>query len=100
LFGGGAFPQGQAFDDALVAAVVNSNASGSDHAGRARQAALANWAKLPGARDAHPREEHLLPLLVCAGAAGDDAAEAIDRGGLYGVAKSAFVFGGTPSQLV
>jgi aromatic ring-opening dioxygenase catalytic subunit (LigB family) len=26
-----------------------------------------DWDKLPGARYCHPREEHLLPLLVCAG---------------------------------
>lgn len=28
---------------------------------------FAEWDKLPGARYCHPREEHLLPLLVCAG---------------------------------
>jgi aromatic ring-opening dioxygenase catalytic subunit (LigB family) len=32
-------------------------------------AKLADWSSLPGARTAHPREEHLLPLLVAAGAA-------------------------------
>ena len=31
---------------------------------------LAAWASAPGARAAHPREEHLLPLHVCAGLAG------------------------------
>ncbi len=30
---------------------------------------LINWAKAPQARYCHPREEHLLPLLVCFGAA-------------------------------
>lgn len=34
-----------------------------------RQQRLANWARAPGARTAHPREEHLLPLMVIAGAA-------------------------------
>ena len=38
----------------------------------ARDAALARWAQAPGARVAHPREEHLLPLMVMAGAAGPD----------------------------
>ncbi len=31
---------------------------------------LTNWEKAPGARVCHPREEHLLPLHVCACAAG------------------------------
>jgi hypothetical protein len=34
-----------------------------------RQQLLAQWAKAPGARFAHPREEHLLPMMVVAGAA-------------------------------
>ena len=32
-----------------------------------RLARLANWASAPSARYCHPREEHLLPLHVCAG---------------------------------
>jgi aromatic ring-opening dioxygenase catalytic subunit (LigB family) len=35
---------------------------------------LAQWSDAPSARVAHPREDHLLPLLVAAGAAGDDRA--------------------------
>jgi len=34
-----------------------------------RDAALSLWEAAPGARQAHPREEHLLPLMVAAGAA-------------------------------
>ncbi len=34
-----------------------------------REAALSLWEAAPGARQAHPREEHLLPLMVAAGAA-------------------------------
>lgn len=34
-----------------------------------RQARLVDWATAPGARFCHPREEHLLPIHVCAGAA-------------------------------
>ncbi len=37
-----------------------------------RRAELLSWEKAPRARACHPREEHLLPLMVCAGAAGDD----------------------------
>ena len=34
-----------------------------------REQRLLRWAEAPGARYCHPREEHLLPLHVCAGAA-------------------------------
>jgi len=45
-----------------------SHAVGLDTA--ARSAMLADWQKAPAGRMAHPREEHLIPLLVAAGAAG------------------------------
>ena len=39
-----------------------------------REAALARWeSAAPFARECHPREEHLIPLMVAAGAAGADA---------------------------
>jgi len=40
--------------------------------GRARADHLAEWEAAPAGRASHPREEHLLPLHVCAGAAGED----------------------------
>lgn len=43
-----------------------------------RQAFLADWERIPGARYCHPREEHLLPLLVCAGLATDPGAAVFD----------------------
>ncbi|NVJ64826.1 MAG: dioxygenase, partial [Flavobacteriaceae bacterium] len=36
---------------------------------QARSEQLSNWENAPGARFCHPREEHLLPLHVCYGAA-------------------------------
>ncbi len=42
--------------------------------GAARSAALAAWQQAPAARQAHPREEHLLPLMVAVGAAEQEAA--------------------------
>ena len=39
-----------------------------------RTAALAAWESAPSARVAHPREEHLLPLMVAVGAAEHDVA--------------------------
>lgn len=37
-----------------------------------RKRMLVNWEQAPGARLAHPREDHLIPLMVVAGAAGAD----------------------------
>ncbi|MEN0062822.1 MAG: class III extradiol ring-cleavage dioxygenase [Myxococcota bacterium] len=58
-----------------------------------RDAALLNWAHAPAAREAHPREEHLLPLMVVAGAAGDDAANVPFHGRVFGKLVSAVHFG-------
>jgi aromatic ring-opening dioxygenase catalytic subunit (LigB family) len=37
-----------------------------------RDQRLTQWSTAPAARQAHPREDHLLPLIVIAGAAGED----------------------------
>ncbi|MBK6516417.1 MAG: dioxygenase [Polyangiaceae bacterium] len=62
-----------------------------DPASRDRRLAL--WAKAPAARQCHPREEHLLPLMVVAGAAGADRGAIAYRGGVFGVPVSAIHFG-------
>ena len=59
----------------------------------ARVAALAAWAKAPAARDAHPREEHLLPLHVVVGAAGNDPGRRTLKDVVMGAVESAFRFG-------
>ena len=38
---------------------------------------MIDWERAPAARQAHPREEHLLPLMVAIGAAGADAASCV-----------------------
>lgn len=43
----------------------------------ARSQRLAAWERAPGARVAHPREEHLLPLMVVVGAAEQDQARRV-----------------------
>ncbi|MEO6776953.1 MAG: class III extradiol ring-cleavage dioxygenase [Kofleriaceae bacterium] len=59
-----------------------------------RDAALAAWTQAPSARAAHPREEHLLPLMVVAGAAGADRAQLGFDGTVNGLRLSAFHFAG------
>lgn len=58
-----------------------------------RDARLAAWASAPAARLAHPREEHLLPLMVVAGAAGADRGTTAYNGAVWGKRLSAYHFG-------
>jgi aromatic ring-opening dioxygenase catalytic subunit (LigB family) len=61
--------------------------------GALRNAALAQWHAALAARMAHPREEHLLPLMVAAGAAGDDIGQKIFEGRVPHAKVSAYRFG-------
>jgi aromatic ring-opening dioxygenase catalytic subunit (LigB family) len=58
-----------------------------------RIAELAAWERAPAARDAHPREEHLLPLHVVVGAAGNDLGRRTLKDVVMGAVESAFRFG-------
>jgi aromatic ring-opening dioxygenase catalytic subunit (LigB family) len=58
-----------------------------------RDARLVAWASAPSAREVHPREEHLLPLMVVAGAAGDDVGAVAYTDVLMGVRVSSVRFG-------
>jgi aromatic ring-opening dioxygenase catalytic subunit (LigB family) len=58
-----------------------------------RDAKLVAWASAPAARLAHPREEHLLPLMVIAGAAGTDRGTVPYNGTFGGVRLSAYHYG-------
>ncbi len=60
---------------------------------KSRDAALTHWQDAPGARIAHPREEHLLPLMVVAGAAGLDPGQKIYSDRIMGASISAYRFG-------
>ena len=59
----------------------------------AREARLTAWASAPEARFAHPREEHLLPLMVAAGAAAGEPGRNVYRNDIMGAATSGFRFG-------
>jgi aromatic ring-opening dioxygenase catalytic subunit (LigB family) len=60
-----------------------------------REQALAGWAQAPSARLSHPQraEEHLLPLMLVAGAAGEDAGQCIFTDHVLETTLSAFRFG-------
>jgi len=60
-----------------------------------RWSALANWSKAPYATASHPlgAEEHLLPLMVAAGAAGNDKGDKIYSEQVLKTQLSAFQFG-------
>jgi aromatic ring-opening dioxygenase catalytic subunit (LigB family) len=79
-------PGSQLFDDWLGHAVCQPDI-------KARNAALANWVQAPAARYAHPREEHLMPLLVATGAAGNDVGVRTFNDVMMGWRISGFRFG-------
>jgi aromatic ring-opening dioxygenase catalytic subunit (LigB family) len=58
-----------------------------------RDAALEGWADAPGARISHPHEDHLLPLMVAAGAALDDRGVRDYRDQVFSAPVSGYRFG-------
>ena len=58
-----------------------------------RRALLERWSDAPGARQVHPREEHLLPLMLIAGAGGNAPGRAFYAETIMGKAVSALRFG-------
>lgn len=76
----------QVFDDWLTAAVETPDAE-------QRNTALTRWDRAPAAHLAHPREEHLIPLMVASGAAGHDVGRRVYSDKVSGLAMSAYRFG-------
>jgi aromatic ring-opening dioxygenase catalytic subunit (LigB family) len=76
------------FDDWLQTTLVGSSPA-------ERSALLMRWQEAPSAREAHPREDHLLPLMVAVGAAHEEPGECVYREeNVYGgVVVSSFRFG-------
>ena len=75
----------EAFDDWL-----NQTAALAEDA---RSEALSQWSAAPGARQVHPREEHLMPVMIVAGAGGEDHGSAFYKDHVFGKAVSAIGFG-------
>lgn len=84
-FGGAGRVASETFDAWLREAVT------ADPDTRAER--LRGWASAPSARRSHPREEHLLPLMVVAGAAGADRGRTAWNGTFARARLSAFHFG-------
>jgi len=84
-FGPRALPVSEAFDAWLRGAGTAAPAE--------RDRLLERWQEAPMARRAHPREEHLLPMMVIAGAAGEDRGTVAYEGTFAGVRLSAYHYG-------
>jgi aromatic ring-opening dioxygenase catalytic subunit (LigB family) len=87
-FGPGAKVPSAAFDRWLQQTLVDASPA-------ERDARLIAWETAPSARQAHPQEEHLLPLMVAVGAAGDDRATCVYHQDDFfgGITVSSFRFG-------
>lgn len=82
--GGQADPAAEAFDAWLRAEMVD---------GDTRDGALIAWEQAPGASHAQPREDHLLPLMVAAGAAFGEPGRTVFHKHVLGKPISGFQFG-------
>jgi aromatic ring-opening dioxygenase catalytic subunit (LigB family) len=60
---------------------------------RARDEGLIHWERAPRARIAHPREDHLMPLIVAAGAAGSDPGHMLFAENVMKIPMTSYVFG-------
>jgi aromatic ring-opening dioxygenase catalytic subunit (LigB family) len=87
FFSPAAYGPSREFDAWLNAALLGGSTADRDKL-------LTAWESAPSARAAHPREEHLLPLMVAAGAAGNDMAELAyhEKDFLGGISVSSFRF--------
>jgi 4,5-DOPA dioxygenase extradiol len=79
-------PESEGFDAWLVKAACAATP-------QERQSELVRWSAAPAARFAHPREEHLMPLMVAAGAAGSDLGTQVFSDRIMGWQISGFRFG-------
>ncbi|HTX73688.1 MAG TPA: class III extradiol ring-cleavage dioxygenase [Rectinemataceae bacterium] len=79
-------PSSERWDDWLRDAVESADAERRDRL-------LTEWERAPEARNCHPRSEHLVPLFVAAGAAGEDRGVRSFAGTIMDVAVSGFTFG-------
>ncbi len=79
-------PVAEAFEAYLNAAIAQKSAG-------ERNDMLVHWEAAPMARRAHPREDHLLPLMVTAGAAKEDSGRALFIDQVMKVTMASYGFG-------
>lgn len=84
MFSGGGAAAAASFDAWLTDAIGDP---------ATREARLVAWRTAPGGRESHPRQEHLIPLMVAAGAAPRDAGRRTFSESIAGKAISGFQFG-------
>jgi aromatic ring-opening dioxygenase catalytic subunit (LigB family) len=73
------------FDDWLTEAVEDEP--------EMRNSKLVAWDRVPAGRKAHPEEDHLIPLMVISGAAGEERGQRVFNGPVLGTTVSAYQFG-------
>jgi aromatic ring-opening dioxygenase catalytic subunit (LigB family) len=84
LFGGGGLERSRVFDRWLEETLPSPEG---------RNESLRSWEQAPEARASHPREEHLLPLMVVAGAAEGEGGEKVLTDEVMDAQVSAYRFG-------
>jgi aromatic ring-opening dioxygenase catalytic subunit (LigB family) len=57
-----------------------------------RRQELSGWAGAPSGRASHPREEHLVPLMVASGSGSDEPATKLWAGAFGGTPVAAWAF--------
>ena len=91
-FGPAAQPASGQFDAWLQASLLKASPA-------ERSELLRHWSDAPAARQAHPREDHLIPLMVAVGAAEEEAGVCVYHEAAFmgGVTASSFRFGALPA---
>ena len=84
-FGPAGGPASEQFEAWLTEAVTADS--------KTRDHKLVEWRQAPSARASHPREEHLIPLMVAAGAAGDERGTRAFVDTIRGIRTACYAFG-------
>jgi aromatic ring-opening dioxygenase catalytic subunit (LigB family) len=93
VFGPQASEVSKAFDDWLCHSML-------DATGPQRNQSLLQWSSAPAAHIAHPREEHLIPLMVAVGAAENEAGALVYHEDAFmgGISTSSLRFGAAAAE--